>query len=586
MSEHAYEVWAPRPSRVELVVGSCRVGMRRDERGWWRATTEGGPGTPYGFSLDGGEVRADPRSAAQPDGIEGRSALVDHGAFEWHDAGFRGLAWPPVAVYECHVGTFSAEGTFDGVAAHLDHLVELGVDALELMPVASFPGRHGWGYDGVHLFAPHAPYGGPDGLKRLVDACHGVGLSVILDVVYNHVGHAGNHLAEFGPYFTDHHTTTWGPAVNFEGRGSDEVRRFVVDNAVGWVRDYHVDGLRLDAVHAIADRSAVHIVEQLTTAVRTTATSLGRHVAVVAESDLNATRFVRDVVDGGDGCDASWADDWHHELHVALTGERSGYYEDFGHRGQLACALRQGWVYTGQYSAFFGALRGRSPVGLPASRLVVALQNHDQVGNRAAGERLSALTSVARCKAAAALLCTSPFVPLLFQGEEWAASTPFRYFTDHEDPALARAVTEGRREEFASFGWDADEIADPQDPATFAASALRWDELGDDEHRDVLSWYRELLALRRARPSIGDGAVGRAVAMVEDGPVVTVRHAGMLVVANLGDGPWALDHHGAVLARSGPIEVVGGTITVPADTAVVLDDPPRAGGSTPRTVGR
>src|SRR5690606_31291439 len=352
------------------------------------------------------------------------------------------------------VGTFTPPGTFEAAIDRLPHLVELGVDAVELLPIAQFSGRRGWGYDGVDLFAPHHAYGGPDGLKRLVDACHRHGLGVVLDVVYNHLGPEGNHLPEFGPYFSDRHTTNWGPAINYDGPGSDAVRRFVVDNALMWLRDYHVDGLRLDAVHAIVDDSAHHLLTELASEVDALATRLGRPLFLIAESDLNDPRFVRSRDAGGHGLDAAWADEWHHALHAALSGEREGYYRDFGSLAHLAKALRQAWVYDGVYSPHRRRRHGRPPVGLSGHQFVVCTQNHDQVGNRARGERTSQLLSVERLEIAAALLLTSPFVPLLFQGEEWGARTPFLYFTDHEDPALARAVSEGRRNEFRAFGWD------------------------------------------------------------------------------------------------------------------------------------
>ena len=421
-----------------------------------------GAGSRYGFSIDGGPVRPDPRSPSQPDGVDGLSAVVDHRAFAWSDATWRGVALPGSVLYELHVGTFSAEGTFDGVIAHLDHLVELGVDAIELLPVCEFSGNRGWGYDGVDLFAPHHAYGGPEGLKRLVDACHRAGLGVVLDVVYNHLGPAGNYLAEFGPYFTDRHQTGWGDAVNMDGPGSDEVRRFVVDNALMWLRDYHGDGLRLDAVHAIVDTSARHILEQLAVEVDALAAHVRKPLFLIAESDRNDPALVRARAAGGLGLAAAWADEWHHGLHTVLTGEHDGYYEDFGTGAVLAKALRQAWVHDGTYSPHRGRAHGRPVTGLTGDRFVIATQTHDQVGNRATGERLAALTTEGRVKVAAALLLTAPFVPMLFMGEEWAASTPFQYFTDHQDPALGQAVTEGRRHEFAAFGWDPDGVPDPQ----------------------------------------------------------------------------------------------------------------------------
>jgi len=503
---HRFKVWAPNKNRVDLMSDERQTPMARLERGWWEASdAAAGPGTRYGFSIEGAQTRPDPRSASQPDGVLGLSQVVDHDLHPWTDSGWRGLSLPGLVLYELHVGTFSPEGTFDGVINRLPHLGELGIDALELMPVAEFSGNRGWGYDGADFFAPHHAYGGPAGLKRLIEACHAAGLGVILDVVYNHAGPVGNFLGEFGPYFTGRYRTTWGATFNFDGAGSDEVRRFVVDNALMWIRDYHIDGLRLDAVHAIVDQSPLHILEQLAAEVDALSAALHRSVLLIAETDANDPRLVRNRDAGGYGLDAAWADDWHHALHVALTGERTGYYEDFGAPELLGKALRQAWVYDGVWSPHRQKTRGRNPIGVPPERFVVAAQNHDQVGNRAAGERLAAMVDEGRLKAAAALLLTTPFTPLLFQGEEWAASTPFQYFTDHADPGLGKAVAEGRRREFAAFGWNPAQVPDPQDPGTFERSRLDWDEVNEPYHRGMLKWYRDLIALRRRLPAVAQG---------------------------------------------------------------------------------
>jgi maltooligosyltrehalose trehalohydrolase len=532
-----FEVWAPRAGAVDVVLGETRVAMvGPDDDGWFRAEVAGvGAGADYAFSLDGGPPRPDPRSPWQPEGVHGPSRLVVHDAFPWTDEGWV----PPVpladgVVYEVHVGTFSPEGTFDGAAARLDHLVDLGVTAVEVMPVVEFAGRRGWGYDGVDLWAPHSTYGGPDGFKRLVDACHARGLAVILDVVYNHLGPDGNYLGEFGPYFTDHYTTPWGQAVNFDRADSDPVRAFVVGNACMWVRDYHVDGLRLDAIHAIVDASAVTIVEELATAVHALAGSLGRPVWVVAESDLNDPRVIRDVEAGGYGCDAQWSDDFHHALHAVLSGDRNGYYADFGSLAQLAKALRQAWVYDGCRSRHRRRRHGRPPTGLPGARFFGYLQNHDQVGNRATGERSSMLVGTGSLKVAAALVLCSPFVPMLFQGEEWGASTPFLYFTDHGDPALGRAVSEGRRREFAAFGWRPEDVPDPQDPETFRRSKLDWDELAAQPHAELLEWHRHLIKLRREVPALAAGDLDAVEVRFDEAARWLVLERGPLsVVCNL-----------------------------------------------------
>ena len=525
-------VWAPNVERLELEIAATgeRHAFRKTDRHHHELPVDLAPGTDYWLRLDGGEPRANPRSAHQPEGVDGPSRFVDHGAFEWTDAEWSGLHWPAVAIYEMHVGTFSPEGTFDGAIAKLDHLVELGVDTVELMPVAEFPGSRGWGYDGVHLYAPQSSYGGPEGLKRFVDAAHGRGLAVVLDVVYNHLGPAGNHLAEFGPYFTDRYSTPWGDAVNLDGGGSDGVRSHIIDNACMWIRDFHIDGLRLDAVHAFLDTSAVHLLEELAAAVHAAGHQLGRSVAVIAESDLNDPRLVRSTAEGGFGLDAAWSDDFHHALHSVLTGERGGYYEDFGSLGDIAAAWSEHFVYAGRYSAHRDRRHGRAAAGLEPHRFVVALQNHDQVGNRARGERLTHLVTADRARAGAAIALLAPAVPLLFQGEEWAASTPFPYFTDHTDPELAEAVRQGRRSEFAAFGWKPEDIPDPQAAETFESAVLDWTEPERGGHAEMLGWYRALLRRRRAlAPASGTGTVD------EEEAGVALRRPGLDLQVRLGD---------------------------------------------------
>jgi len=573
----SFRVWAPRARRVDLVL---RRDARRaldgpDEMGWFSVNVEGvGPGDDYAYSLDGGEPLPDPRSPWQPEGVHGPSRLVDHSAFPWTDHDWLGgVALSDAVVYELHVDTFSPEETYDGVIPRLDHLVDLGVTTVELLPVVEYPGRWGWGYDGVDLYAPNSGDGGPEGLKRLVDACHAKGLSVIFDVVYNHLGPSGNYLGRFGPYFTDRYGTPWGEAVNLDGPESDPVREFIVDNALMWLRDYHADGLRLDAVHAIVDTSATHILEELADRVDELELELGRPKFLIAESDLNDPRIVADRAVGGYGMDAQWSDDFHHALHAVLTGERAGYYADFGSVGQLAKALRRAFVYDGFYSPHRRRRHGRTPVGIPLTRFLGYLQNHDQVGNRANGERSSMLMSDGLLKAAAALVVLGPSVPMLFQGEEWGASTPFLYFTDHDDPDLGKAVTEGRRREFASFGWDPADVPDPQDPETFRRSKLDWDEPAQPRHADLLDWHRRLIALRRSTQelAIAEGA-NVHVDADEEGRWLVLTRGPVAVACNLGGerATIRIPPGEVVLSSSDDAAVGDGRAVLPPESVLVV----------------
>jgi malto-oligosyltrehalose trehalohydrolase len=563
-----FRVWAPGARQVEVEVSGKPHAMAADQQpgsasGWWSATVpHAGPDARYAFRLDGGDLLADPRSPRQPDGPAGLSQRYDQAAFDWTDSGWRGVPLAGAVLYEMHIGTFTAGGTFDAAVKRLDHLVALGIDTIELMPVAAFPGRHGWGYDGISLWAVHEPYGGPDGLKRFVDACHARRLAVVLDVVYNHVG-IGNRLAGFGPYFTDAHSTPWGPAVNLDQAGSDQVRAFIVDNAVMWLRDYHLDGLRLDAVHALADNRAVHLLEQLAAEIRVLAASLNRELVLIAESDANDPRLVTSSEAGGYGLTGQWNDDFHHALHAVLTGERQGYYQDFGSLAALAKTLRRVFFHDGSWSSFRGRSHGR-PVAagrLPADRFICYLQDHDQIGNRAAGDRISAKLSPGLLKVAAGLVLTAPFTPMLFMGEEWGATTPWQYFTDHSDTALGQAVADGRRAEFARHGWVADQVPDPQDQATYSRSRLDWSQLTAEPHRELLNWYRELIRLRRQWPELTDPRLDHVDASFDEVARWLVISRGRLrVLANLGPSAARL-----------PLGPVGGHLLASSTAGLTLD---------------
>ncbi|HTB97871.1 MAG TPA: malto-oligosyltrehalose trehalohydrolase [Terracidiphilus sp.] len=535
---HPFEVWAPFARRVSVESGGVVRAMHGpDGRNWWRLSVgEADDGTDYGFLLDDDSKRyPDPRSLWQPKGVHELSRVYDETRFAWTDAGFQAPSFLTGILYELHVGTFTREGTFDAAVSRLDYLVELGITHIELMPVNAFEGRHGWGYDGVAIYAVHEPYGGPDGLKRFVNAAHARGLAVILDVVYNHFGPSGNYSGKFGPYIVDAHQTPWGGAVNLEDGESDVVRRFFCDNALMWLRDYHIDGLRIDAVHAFVDRSAIHFLEQLAIEVEELEASTARRLTLIAESDLNDPRVVTPRQRGGLGIDAQWNDDFHHALFAVLAPEeKKGYYEDFGSVSQLAKAIENAFVYDGIYSEYRKRIHGRPAEQLSHHRFLSYIQNHDQVGNRAKGERISQVAGMDRAKIGAALVLTGPFVPMLFEGEEWAASNPFLYFANHEDPELARAVSKGRKREFAQFGWDPAAIPDPEDSATFEASKLDWEEASQSMHAEMLAWYRALIRLRRNTPCLNDGSrEGTRVRYDEKEKWLRMGRGTIVVICNL-----------------------------------------------------
>ncbi|MDB4900515.1 MAG: malto-oligosyltrehalose trehalohydrolase, partial [Gemmatimonadetes bacterium] len=508
----AFSVWAPNASSIAVVIdsgaatGEYRLAPSDTESGVYEVTVPGaGAGDRYGYRVDGGDPLPDPLSRSQPDGVHGLSEVVDPDDFPWRDAAWPGVTMADYVIYEVHVGTFTPEGTFDAVIPRLAQLRALGITAIELMPVVEFPGRRNWGYDGVLHYAPHHAYGGPEGLKRLVDATHAHGLGVVLDVVYNHVGPEGNYLDRFGPYFTDVYRTPWGRAVNYDGKGSDGVRRWAHDNALYWISEFHIDALRLDAVHGIYDFGALAFLEELSDEVHELGRQLCRKVQLMAESDLNDPRLVRPPAQGGYGVDAQWADDFHHTLHATLTGERSGYYRDFHGIATIGDVYREPFFYARRFSPHRGRMHGRSSAGVPRQRFIVCAQNHDQVGNRARGERLSTLVAPERLRLSAALVLLSPYVPLLFMGEEYGETAPFLYFIEHGDPALVEAVRKGRREEFpeiAALGAE----ADPQSEASFARSRLDWSRREEGAGAQMLTLYGDLLSLRREEPALRPGA--------------------------------------------------------------------------------
>ena len=506
----SFRVWAPERERVDvrLVESGRTVPLERTERGYFEAIADDvAPGTRYLFVLDGELERPDPASRWQPDGVHGPSAVVSP-HFEWSDGDWEGLPLGDFVFYELHVGTFSEDGTFDGIIPHLRRLrEELGVTSIEIMPVAQFPGARNWGYDGVLPYAVQNTYGGPDGLRRLVDAAHAVGIAVTLDVVYNHLGPEGNHLRDFGPYFTSAYSTPWGDALNYDDADSDEVRRYFIDNALHWFEEYHIDALRLDAVHAIMDRSARHLLAQLAEETRALSRRIGRELHLIAESDLNDSRLIRSPEQGGFGLDAQWADDFHHAMHARITGEREGYYSDFGPLEPLARALEQGWAFSGDYSAYRRRVHGNDPGGIPPERFVFAIQNHDQVGNRMMGDRLGRVADFEALKAAAAVNLLSPYLPLLWMGEEYDETAPFPYFVSHTDADLVKAVREGRRREFEAFTW-AGEPPDPQSEETFASGRLDHSLRNAGRHAQMYGLYCELLRLRSAMTELrGDRTV-------------------------------------------------------------------------------
>jgi len=567
-------LWAPLPSRVDLVVGDERTPLVRSSETEWEVP-ELAPGTDYGFSLDGGEtVLPDPRSRRQPDGVHGLSRTVDLDSFAWTDGDWAGRDLPGGVIYELHIGTFTPTGTLDSAIDKLDYLVELGIDFVEVLPVNAFNGTHNWGYDGVLWYAVDESYGGPEAFQRFVDACHARGLAVIQDVVYNHLGPSGNYLPQFGPIFSETNNT-WGASINL---ADEHVRRYILDNALSWMRDFHVDGLRLDAVHALVDDSPVHLLEQLATETTALQAELGRPLTLIAESDLNDPKLITPA-EQGYGLDAQWSDDYHHALHVALTGETTGYYEDFASLAALAKTSTRGFFHDGTYSSFRESDHGH-PIdpAMPTWRLVTFAQDHDQIGNRATGDRLAETLTTDLLAVGAVLTLAAPFTPMLFMGEEWGASTPWQFFTSHPEPELGEATAKGRIAEFEKMGWDPDVVPNPQDPETFTRSKLDWSELGAGDHARLLAVYRELIALRRSTPELTDERFDQLEASFDDAKRwFRLDRGAVSVIANFSDDPREFDVTGELLFdSSGSCRQFERSIAVAPETAIIIRRTPSA----------
>jgi maltooligosyltrehalose trehalohydrolase len=571
-----FAVWAPQRDRVRVEVDGSVHELAPGSGGWWRVEVlTAGPGSNYAYLLDDDPTPLpDPRSRRQPNGVHGPSQVYRPEAFAWTDHGWTGRALPGSVIYELHIGTFTPGGTFDSAIERLDHLVELGVDLVEVLPVNAVDGPRNWGYDGVLWYAATENYGGPEAFQRFVDSCHHRGLGVLLDVVHNHLGPSGAYLDRFGPYFAG--SNIWGPSLNLDGPGSDEVRRYVIENSLMWLRDFHLDGLRLDAVHALRDTRALHLLEELTVEVEALAAHLRRPLSLIAESDLNDPRLVTAREGGGYGLTAQWDDDIHHQLHAALTGERQGYYVDFGALPDLADTLRRAFFHVDTESVFRHRAHGRmvNTELIPGHRFLAYLQNHDQIGNRAAGDRLSATLSPGLLACGAALVLCSPYTPMLFMGEEWGASTPWQFFSHFPDPELREKVRVGRTQEFADHGWGATEVPDPNAESTFTNSKLNWDELAAEPHNTLLRTYRELIALRRARPELTDPWLCRLGVRVDEVARTVVLVRGQLRVAvNLGgrETVLPLDHPVAeLLLASAEASAHGSAVTLPAESFAVV----------------
>ncbi len=568
-------MWAPEAGAVRLQLDGVEHPMRRNGGGNWSVRVDAGQGARYGFLVDDDPtVLPDPRSARQPDGVHETSAVHDLDPTAWTDRNWTGRPLAGSVFYELHIGTFTPDGTFDAAIAHLDHLVTLGVTTVELMPVNAFDGTHNWGYDGVLWYTVQESYGGPDGLQRFVDACHARGLAVCLDVVYNHLGPCGNYLPRFGPYLATGRNT-WGQSLNLDGPGSDAVRAYIIDNALRWLREFHIDALRIDAVHALVDRTATHLLDELTVETTALAAHLGRPLSLIAESDLNDPRLITPRAAGGYGLTGQWNDDLHHAVHTAVSGERQGYYADFGSLACLMHTLTHGFFHAATYSSFRGRTHG-APIPrdlVPGSALLGYTCNHDQIGNRAIGDRPSDYLTPGQLAVKAALVLLSASTPMLFMGEEWGARTPFQFFTSHTDPVVAAATATGRRAEFAQHGWSSEEVPDPQDPATFSRSKLDWTEIGREPHARLLACYRGLLALRASRPEFTDPWLQRVWADYDEAQRWFILRRGRIsVVCNLAEDEVVIPVHGRVLLAWSPATESGAGTLISGHSFAVLEE--------------
>ncbi|MEO6531905.1 MAG: malto-oligosyltrehalose trehalohydrolase [Specibacter sp.] len=584
-SRGRFDVWAPNATSMTLVAGEQEFPMRRrpnedpGREGWWTAPDAPGRGElDYGYKLDGSaSVLPDPRSRRQPNGVHSLSRTFDPAAHDWADDAWQGRELAGAVIYELHIGTFTPEGTLDGAAAKLEYLVELGIDFVELLPVNGFNGTHNWGYDGVLWYAVHEGYGGPEAYQRFVDAAHRAGIGVIQDVVYNHLGPSGNYLPKFGPYVKSGEGNTWGESINLDGAGSDTVREYILDNAAMWLRDYHVDGLRLDAVHALNDERAVHILEEIGTLAQHVSAETRRPITMIAESDLNNPRLLYPQAGNGYGLTAQWSDDFHHAVHANVSRETNGYYADFYSVAALAKVLQKGFFHDGTYSSFRGRHHGRplDPEAVHPSALVVCNQNHDQIGNRAAGDRLSQNLSYGQLAVAAVATLASPFTPMLFMGEEYGASTPWQFFTSHPESELGEATATGRLQEFEAMGWDPDLVPDPQDTETFLRSKLKWAEIAEGDHAKLLALYRQLISLRRGLPELSQSGLADSTVTFDDAAQwLVLQRGGVGVALNFSPTPVRVPVAGSILLlatnTNGEFDANSGTLVLPGHSAAII----------------